>query len=207
MGLTPSQVVEVNEFAKSKLAAIYEDSTSVFSARGLKIVDRALKKGTVGGEQGMRLLFEPAMLFAFGGSSTAYYEVAAVARSIPFVGNYSFWSPAAEVIALAYRALTKAGDPRADEVEQWLSVPENGGNDGPPVLHDAMRGRLQGNLLNHFNRVSYEPPLKLPQFSFVIAKLGELGTMWAFGGSETWPRTRIDDEITGVHSQVEDFLA
>lgn len=207
MGFIPSQVAQVNDVVKPKLEAIYRDSTSVFSARGLKIVDRALKKGTVGGEQGMRLLFEPAALLAFGGSPTAFYEVAVVTRSIPFVGNYSFWSPAAEVIALAYRALTQGDDPHADEVERWLSIPENGGNDGPPVIHDPMRGRLQGDLLNHFNRVSYEPPLKLPQFSFVIAKLGELGVMWAFGGSETWPRTRIDGEIERVHRQVADFLA
>ncbi|SHT79272.1 Uncharacterised protein [Mycobacteroides abscessus subsp. abscessus] len=207
MGFTPSQVAQVNEVVKPKLEAIYGDSASVFSSRGLKIVERALKKGTVGGEQGMRLLFEPAMLLVFGGSPTAFYDVAAVARSIPFVGNYSFWSPAAEVIALAYRALTQGDDPRAAEVALWLSIPENGGNEGPPVVHDAMQGRLQGNLLKHFNRVSYQPPLKLPQFSFVIAKLGELGTMWAFGGSQTWPRTRIDDEIADVRIQVADFLA
>ncbi|MBE5471757.1 hypothetical protein [Mycobacteroides abscessus] len=207
MGLAPSQMTSTNSAVKPKLAATYEDSASVFSARGLKVVDRALKQGTVGGERGMRLLFEPAVLLAFGGPPTALYQVAAVARSIPFVGNYGIWSPAAETIALAYRTLRQTGDVRADEVERWLSIPENGGHDGPPVVHDAMRRRLQGHLLAHFNRVSYEPPLKLPQFSFAVAKLGELGTMWGFGGSETWPRTRIDDEIACVRIQVADFLA
>lgn len=207
MALAPSQIIELNETVKAKLAVLYEESAPFFSARGMKIVDRAMKKGTVGSEQGMRLLFEPASLLVFGGSPNTLHDVAAIARSIPFVGNYSFWSPASEVIALAYRTLSQAGDSRANEVQLWLSVPENGGHDGPPVIHEAMKGRLAGNLLNHFNRVSYEPPLKLPQFSFVMAKLGELGVMWAFGGSETWPRTRIDAEIAGVRHQVADFLA
>ena len=207
MAFTPSQIHELNETVKAKLAVLYEESAQLFSARGLKIVDRAIKKGTVGSEQGMRLLFEPALLLALDESSNTLYDVAATARSIPFVGNYSFWSPASEVIALAYRTLSHSDDTRASEVELWLSVPENGGHDGPRVIHEAMKGRLAGNLLNHFNRVSYEPPLKLPQFSFVIAKLGELGVMWAFGGSETWPRTRIDAEIAGVRHQVADFLA
>lgn len=52
----------------------------------------------------------------------------------------------------------------------------------------------------------YVPPLRLPQFSYVIGKLRELSTMWAFGGSEMWPRTRIDEQIAEIKVQVGDFL-
>ncbi len=50
-------------------------------------------------------------------------------------------------------------------------------------------------------------PLKLPQISYAIGRLRELSVMWAFGGSETWPRERIDEAIAGVKDHVADFLA
>lgn len=70
-----------------------------------------------------------------------------------------------------------------------------------------MTNRLNGLLVEQIRSGAYASPLKLPQLSYVIGKLRELSVMWAFGGSETWPRERIDDEITAVRIQVADFLA
>lgn len=70
-----------------------------------------------------------------------------------------------------------------------------------------MRNRLNGLLVEQIRPDAYTPPLKLPQFSYVVARLRELSVMWAFGGSQKWPRERIDEEIAAVKDQVADFLA
>jgi len=199
-------MAELNGAIKRRLSALYDQCAPLLSKSGQRIVDRAMKRGTVGGDVGMQMLFEPAMLLSLVADSDVLYELAAVAKDIPFIGNHDQWLPAGATIAAAYRALALCGDPRADDVELWLSLPENEGVPGPPVVHDAMKNRLNGLLVEQIRSESYAPPLKLPQFSYVIGKLRELSVIWAFGGSEAWPRERIDLEIAAVKNQVADFL-
>lgn len=200
-------MANLNGEIKPRLSALYDQSAALLSKRGHQIVERAIKKGTVGGDVGMQLLFEPAMLLSFVAAQDLLYEVANVAKDIPFIGNHNQWLPASAAIASAYRALIMGDSPRATEVELWLSLPENGGDPGSPVIHQAMANRLNGLLVEQIRSDGYAPPLKLPQFSYVIAKLRELSVMWAFGGSVTWPRQRIDGAITEIRGQVNDFLA
>lgn len=194
-------MAELNAAIKPRLSTFYDQSAPLLSKRGQQIVDRAMKKGTVGGDVGMQLLFEPAMLLSLVGGGDVLLELAAVAKDIPFIGNYNQWLPASATIAAAYRVLILAGDPRAADVESCLALPGHGG-DSP-----AMANRLDGRLAEQIRSDAYAAPLKLPQLSYVIGKLRELSVMWAFGGSETWPRERIDDGITAVRNQVADFLA
>jgi hypothetical protein len=200
-------MAELNDAVKPRLAALYDRAAPLLTKRGRQIVDRALKKGTVGGDVGMQLLFEPAMLLSLVADGDVLYELAEAARSIPFIGDYGLWAPCESIIAAAYRVLTGAGDPRADEVESWLSLPENEGVPGPVVVHEAMANRLGGLVVEQIRSESFTAPLKLPQLSYVIAKLRELSVMWAFGGSTAWPRTRITEGIDTVRHQVSDLLA
>jgi hypothetical protein len=199
-------MAELNDAVKPRLQGVYNQSARWFSKRGEQIVDRAMKKGTVGGDVGIQLLFEPAMLLSLVADDDTLYELAGLARSIPFRGDYGLWAPCEAVIAAAYRVLTINGDPRADELQSWLSLPENGGMPGPPVVHQAMSNRLGGLLVEQIRSDAYSAPLKLPQLSYVIGKLRELSVMWAFGGSAAWPRTRIDGGIEAVRVQVADFI-
>lgn len=171
------------------------------SKRGQQIAKRAVLKGTVGGDVGMQLLFEPAMLLSLVAPADVMYELSTVARNIPFIGNYNQWLPASATIAAAYRVLDLNGDPRAVEVEECLKMPGHG------APGEAMGARLQGRRVGKIRSDVYLPPLKLPQFSYAIERLRELSVMWAFGGSESWPRDRIDAEIAAVKNQVADFLA
>ena len=200
-------MAELNDAVKPRLAALYDRATPLLTKRGRQIVDRALKKGTVGGDVGMQLLFEPAMLLSLVADGDVLYELAETARSIPFIGDYGLWAPCESIIAAAYRVLTVAGDPRAEEVQSWLSLPENKGVPGPVVVHEAMANRLGGLVVEQIRSDAYTAPLKLPQLSYVIAKLRELSVMWAFGGSPAWPRTRITEGIDTVRHQVSDLLA
>lgn len=207
MRFSTAQMADLNGEIKSRLHDLYEQSSSLLSKRGHGIVDRAIKKGTVGGDVGMQLLLEPAMLLSLVAKQDVLYGLAVVAKDIPFIGNYGLWSPCEATIAASYRHLTINGDPRAADVELWLSLPENDGHPGLPVIHQAITNRLNGLLVEQIRSDPYAPPLKLPQYSYVIAKLRELSVMWAFGGSEAWPRPRIDGQIAGIHQQVADFLA
>lgn len=205
-GLSPAQVNELNDIVRPKLDAIDADSASLLTAKGQKIADRAIKKGTVGGHLGMQLLFEPAMLFSLvPGQASTMYKIANVARTVPFAGDYTSWAPVRAAVAAAFRRLAKEDAAELKTVESWLSLPENGNQPGPLVITDAMRNRLGGNRLREF-RSDFEPPLKLPQLSYVIGRLRELVVMWAFGESETWPRTRIDDDINLVGDRLSEFV-
>jgi len=194
------QTAELNSAIKPRLSATYEASASLFSKRGKQIVDRAMKKGTVGGDLGMQLLFEPAMLLSVIASADVMYELSMVAKDIPFIGNYNQWLPASATIAAAYRALSVCGDPRTPEVEACLALPGHGG------FGEAMTNRLEGHLVAQIRSDAYAPPLTLPQLSYAIGRLRELSVMWAFGGSDAWPRQRITAEITAVRKQVADYL-
>lgn len=199
-------MAELNDAVKPRLAAVYDRCAPLLSKRGQQIVDRALKKGTVGGDVGMQTLLEPAMLLSLVADGDVMVELAAVVKSIPFIGDYGLWAPCEAAIAAAYRLLAIGGDPRADKVQSWLSLPENGGEPGRPVVHQAMTNRLNGLLAEQIRSDAYTLPLKLPQFSYVIAKLRELSVMWAFGCSAAWPRERIDEAIATVQEQVADFV-
>lgn len=193
------QMAELNAAVKPRLATVYDQSAALLTKRGQHVVDRALRKGTVGGDVGMQLLFEPAMLLGLVAAEDVLYELAAVANDIPFIGNYNLWLPASATIATSYRVLAMGSDPRADDIEPWLSLPGHGGG-------AQATNRLNGLLVEQIRSDAYVPPLTLPHFSYVIAKLRELSVMWAFGGSETWPRLRIDQGIAAVKGQVADFL-
>jgi hypothetical protein len=142
-----------------------------------------------------------AVLLSLIAPADVMYELAGVARDIPFIGNYNQWLPASATIAAAYRVLAVGADPRTREIEALLALPGHGASG------DAMTNRLQGRLVDQIRSDAYAPPLKLPQFSYAIGRLRELSVMWAFGGSESWPRERIDAEIAVARGQVADFLA
>lgn len=59
-----AQMAELNDAVKPRLVAVYDQSAALFTKRGQRIVDRSMTKGTVGGDVGMQLLFEPAMLLS-----------------------------------------------------------------------------------------------------------------------------------------------
>lgn len=194
--------------AKYRLEVLYGEADGFFTARSQKIVQQAIEKGAVGGETGMFRLFAPAILLSLSDRAEISYETAAVAKDIPFIGDYTRWEWAGSAIAGAFRVLMQHGDARANEVEQWLSIPQNGGLSGPPVIDSAVTNRLNGRVLRHYlNRgVDYRVPLTQPQFAGVIARVSELVVMWAFGGSDTWPRTRIDEELDAARQLLGDFI-
>ncbi|MBN3511989.1 hypothetical protein JYB55_24470 [Mycolicibacterium septicum] len=203
-----AQLNDLNVMTKSRLEVLYREAGGFFTPRSQKLIDQEVKKGTVGGDAGMARLFTPAILLSLSDDSEILYETAAVAKDIPFIGDYTRWEWAGAAIAGAFRVLTQHGDVRANEVEQWLSLPQNGGLSGPPVIDSAVTNRLDGRVLRHYlNRgADYRVPLTQPQFAGVIARVSELVVMWAFGGSDTWPRTRIDEELDAARQLLGDFI-
>lgn len=106
-----AQMAELNDTVKPRLAEVYPRCAPLHTKQGQQFVDRALAKDTVGGDVGMQTLLEPAMLLSLVADGDTLYELADVARSIPFIGDYGLWAPCESVIAAAYRMLTIDGDP------------------------------------------------------------------------------------------------
>ncbi|WP_188588271.1 hypothetical protein [Gordonia jinhuaensis] len=190
-----------------QVTEIYDTARPRFSARGLKIVDRSTATGSFGGDTACATLCEPAMVGALAGDTDMLYRVSQVMREVPFTGDFWTWEPIRGVHAATVRLLESAADPRVDEVSGYLSFADNGGEVGPPQFNQAMKNRLEGGLLTHFQTAGYARPLKLPQFSYFMRRASELEVMWAFGGSDAWPRTRLDQELRASRELVGDFYA
>ena len=88
----------MNDAVNPRLAALYDRAAPLLTKRGRQIIERALKKGTVGGDVGMQLLFEPAMLLSLVADGDVLYELAEAARSIPFIGDYGLWAPCESIM-------------------------------------------------------------------------------------------------------------
>lgn len=71
-----AQIVALHETVKPRLKVVYKRSAPLLTKRGQQIMDRALKKGTVGGDVGMQLLFEPAMLLSLVSEKDTLYDLA-----------------------------------------------------------------------------------------------------------------------------------
>lgn len=165
---------------------------------------RAVDTGTLAGETRCCILFEPVMLIGPGATADQLAELAEICRGIPFTGNYGIWDPVRAALSMSYRGLTIERDARAAEVERHLSFAENGEVPGPPITTGAMANRLNGLLISTFRR-EFTRPMSLPVFSYLIAKQRELMIMWAFGGSEVWPRERIDEELALCWDLLQDY--
>lgn len=125
---------------------------------------------------------------ALVGSSEVIWEIAEVARDIPFIGNYNQRLPASATIATAHRVLTLSGDPR------------------PLTRHPPWRCRgtvqsarrwatgFQGRLVEKSGQM-VRAAAEASTVSYAVERLRELSVMWAFGGAESWPRDRIDADF------------
>lgn len=142
----------------------------------------------------VRLLFEPAVLLVESADADELAELAAVSTLIPITGNYGLWEPARANVALCSRAAHKFSDAHADQFEQFVCWPENGEKSGPVLLTTPAINRANGVVVEQL-RTDFTPPLNRAELSHTIARIRELGVMWVLGGSQRWPRTRIDDEI------------
>lgn len=81
-----AQLNELNTMAKSRLEVLYREADGFFTARGRKIVQEAIEKGSMGGEASMYRLFAPAILLGLSGETDVVYGTAVVAKEIPFIG-------------------------------------------------------------------------------------------------------------------------
>ncbi|MFH5227308.1 hypothetical protein [Antrihabitans spumae] len=188
-----------------KLDAWYQQRAGDLTPKGVKIVQRAVAKGSLAGDAACRILFEPAMLIGPRATVDELYELAVICREIPFTGDYGIWDPVRAALAVAYRGLTMTRDTRAIEVEQYLSFAENGERPGPPVTSGAMANRLNGSLMATFRR-EFVSPMTLPVFSYLIEKQRELMIIWSFGGSHVWPRERVDSELAVCADLLQDYF-
>lgn len=78
-----AQMAELNDAVKPRLAAVYAQSAALFTKRGQKFVERSMTKGTVGGDVGMQLLFEPALLLSLVADGDPMYETGDRSQGYP----------------------------------------------------------------------------------------------------------------------------
>ncbi|MCE5290877.1 MAG: hypothetical protein LLG14_16790 [Nocardiaceae bacterium] len=191
---------------KPRIQEVYDAAAECsFSPRGRKLVDRSMAKGKLSGHVACELLFEPAMLIGIGGTPDDMARLSAICLEIPFAGDYWVWEPIHTVHAATFRALVRADDSRAADIEPWLSVGEFG-EPGRPLHEAPLTDRLNGRRLEQINLAQYKRPLSLGDVSYAIERIRELCVMWAYGGSAFYPRARLDDEIDVVKELVGDYF-
>lgn len=76
MRISNAEIAESDSATKRRLSAVYDQPAPLLSKRGQQIVNRAMRKDTVGVDVGMQLLFKPAMLLSLVGDTDVLYKLA-----------------------------------------------------------------------------------------------------------------------------------
>ncbi|KAH8172312.1 hypothetical protein LIA77_06567 [Sarocladium implicatum] len=171
---------EVAEDLKENVIPLFQDvykrARSEFTPQGWKIVERALKKPTLRSGEGVNRLYEPALILGLTTRIDLLWEIYEIGKKIPFWGFYAIVECVAPFNNILYTKLALANDPRGDAVEQQGSRFD--------YLED------HGGVYDNFTS-----PMPAYQWNSFSYNLNELYLMWANGGSDKWPRERIEDAL------------
>jgi hypothetical protein len=187
--------VELSERVVGELAPIFMTAQPKLGPEGQKLISKVLQKVSLANSRSTQDIANIIVLLDSAGNTHSAIRAAGCLRRIPFTGNQTIFEPMRQVFALAFRRLTLEGSPDAATYKQLLSYAENGGEPGPPVIREAMERRLDGVLLRHYCHEDLTSRPRAKHIANVCADIRELAVMWAFGGSATWPRSRIDNGI------------
>jgi hypothetical protein len=179
------------------LAPIFETGSTALGPEGVKMADSSLRKLSLSSSRSVQDVANVVVLLDTAGQHEPAINAAESLRRVPFTGNQTVFEPIRQAFALAFRRLTLHRSPDARVWEPLLSFAENGGEPGPVVIREATARRLNGLLLRRYWRADLISGSRGVHVANVCAEIRELVTMWALGGSATWTRPTIDDEIAG----------
>lgn len=203
--LTAAQWKTLTATVLDELGRWYEPRSADLAPAGRKITADALSRGGLRGGVQVRHLFEPAVLLAPTEPLERMFQLGDICRQVPFTGNYGIWEPIRATFATITRRCLMAGDSRSAMYEQLVCWPENGERPGPIVLTPPAVNRTNGLIVERL-RSDFSPPLRRQEFSHIIERIRELTVMWVLGGSERWPRRRIDVELDQMALLVRAYL-
>ncbi|GAB10332.1 hypothetical protein GOARA_056_00790 [Gordonia araii NBRC 100433] len=208
--LKPAEWRELNAELVPQVGAWLDRHSDLFTVRGAKFVERALAKANLAGETGTRLLFEPVLLVATAVEPADIDELFAVCDRIPFTGDFSQWDYAKAVYAAGYRIYERRGDAqKARHPWLMLSFPVNGGRLAEPFANDAavpaMMNRANGAGLGISPQYP-RPVTTIPKLQHLLGAVREWTIMWALGGSEQWPRERLDADLAEAIANASEFI-
>lgn len=203
---TAAQWKALTAAATCELGRWYESRSERLTPAGHKIVANAVDRGGLRGGVQVRHLFEPAVLLAPTEPLDDLVTLGDICQQVPFTGNYGIWEPIRATFATITRQFALAGDARSATYEQLVCWPENGEQPGPIALTPPAVNRTNGLIVEQL-RSDFTPPLKRQEFSHIIERIRELNVMWALGGSDRWPRQRIDHELDQMAILVGDYAA
>lgn len=179
---------------------VYKRARSEFTPQGWKVVERALKKPTLRSEEGVNRLYEPAIILGLTTRIDLLWEIYEIGKKIPFWGFYAIVECVARFNNILYTKLALANDPRKDAVEQRLWVPlYDPWSYCNPEYEDIGR-HLEGSRFDYLEDHggiydNYTSPMPAYQWNSFSYNLNELYLMWANGGSDKWPKERIEDAL------------
>jgi hypothetical protein len=180
----------------AELTPIIDAGRAGLGPVGDTMVTKAFRAPSLSKARSVEDLTNLIVLLDAAGQTEHAAHAAATLRQVPFTGNHTLYEPIRETFALAFRRATLSGSPDAAGWERLLSYGENGGAPGPLVIQDPMKLRLNGQLLRFdWKTGPVTGGAPAAHAANICIELGELATMWAFGGSTEWNRTRIDTEI------------
>lgn len=198
---------ELNDAVIPEISTWVDNHAGVLSERGQKFAGRALEKATLRGSTGARQLVEPVLLIASAAGPMDISNLLPVCNAIPFTGNYGIWDAVRTMYASIYRTMVQHDGPHDVAREAWLmlSYPENGEQKRAPLSTAPERNRANGSGVGYSANYP-RPATTVPALQHLLGAVREWTIMWAYGISEEWPRTRLDNEIASAMQSASTFL-
>ncbi len=206
--MTTAQWRELNAELIPQVGAWLDRHLEVVTPKGQKFVERALAKGNLAGDAGARTVFEPVLLVATAIEPADIVDLFPVCDRIPFTGNYAMWDYVKTTYAAAYRIYARRNEAeKAEHAWLMMSYPANGERKAEPFASglEALHRRAGGSGLGLSEQYP-RPVTTIPKLQHMLGAVREWTVMWAYGGSENWPRERIDADLAEAMRNASAFI-
>lgn len=197
MNLSNEEWKSLSETIKVEFERLFADADTFLGKAGLRFVNTALKSVSVKAGASVNNLTALLVLADLAGRGDILLAGAEALRAVPFTGNVTVYEPIRQVICGAARRAQingESGEPFISQItlpglEQW--------SDTPGSKDELILGRLDGELLEPPSQNKTIDEVTQPSYHIFNTSITvhELWLMWAFGGSQEWPRERIDSEL------------
>lgn len=190
------QWVQITEMAAERIKSVVTESGADLPPLGEQFVEGALAKFKASAARPTQDLAFALILHDLAGSGQVLLEGSRALRAVPFTGDYTLYDPIQRLTCCAYRRAVELGGADAAEFEQYLSFAEHDGAPGPLVIQGPERNRLSAENHNTATQIAWNG--KRPNANAIantLSGVAELGFVWAFGGSDRWPRPTVEKEI------------
>lgn len=191
--LSTAEWAELSENITAEFQQLFAEADEYLGKAGVRAVQSALKSLSMKSESKVRNLTALLALADLAGHGAVLLSGADALRAVPFTGNVTIYEP----IRLTFCGAARRAELEGGSKDPFAGLIELPGVDESAQGQDLLAQRASGLLLRPPSESGAgEATSSIPQHIIITCMaVQELWLMWVLGGSQKWPRQRIDEEL------------